>query len=143
MSFQTDADREAEQAVADALASAWRCELHEFGRFSPIDRFAVRDGKILAVVEIKCYSIASDRFPTVKFSVRKWLALNLTSAGLGCQAIFVVRFTDGIKWAAVDLIPTRDVAMRGHHRPRAAHDLEPLIQFPVTTMRPLTPQDTR
>src|SRR4051812_47677982 len=96
--FQTPADKRNESEVASLIGGAWGCELHQFGALSPIDWYAVRDGRMIGLLELKSRAHESDRYPTVFLNVRKWLALNIGAIGLGVPAIFVAKFLDGTKW---------------------------------------------
>jgi hypothetical protein len=130
-------DDAAAREVAAAIADRWGCELRSFGIMSPIDFYAVRAGRVAGFAEIKCRSHGSATYPTVYLSVRKWLALLVTSTGMGCPAIFVVRFTDGIYWVGIERIDPRRHLLGGHANPRQPHDVEPLIHVPVAIMRRL------
>lgn len=137
--WHTDDDLAAEGAVAAELAAVWRCELREFGPFCPVDRYAIRDGRVVGLVEIKCRSHASDDYPTSYLKLRKWAALMITAIGLGCPAIFVVRFTDGIRWVDVDAITPRNPTpvVGGWRNGHTSGDVEPLLQVPVKIMHRL------
>ncbi len=143
--FSTDADRAGETDVAAMLERAWHCTIAPFGPLAPIDFYATRDGRLVGVLELKTRSQASDRFPTVFLSVRKWLALTLAETGLGCPAIFVVRFADAIRWVSVRTVDASAVELGGCALPRnrrrgaitGASDREPVILVPIATMRPL------
>lgn len=132
--FQNDADRAAEADVARMLAQAWTCEVHHFGALAPVDFYALRDGRIVGVIELKVRDHRSDRYPTTFLTVRKWLALTLASNGLGTPAIFVVRFSDCICWMPVDKIDASLVVMAGKTASRGAPDV-PTIEVPVAQMR--------
>ena len=79
---------------------------------------------------------AVDRYPTVFLNVRKWMALNLASVGLGVPSVFVVRFTDALCWCSVGL-SMGAVRIDGRRDRRKPSDIEPLIEVPVAEMRRL------
>lgn len=139
--FQTPGDLAAEQAVADELAAAWHCELRQLAQLCPIDRYAVKAGRVAGLVEIKVRAHPRQRYPTVWLNLRKWLALQLAAAGLGCPAVFAVGFADGIWWTALgEVEPRRHTigAVDGGRRPVALRgDSEPVIHVPVDLMHPL------
>lgn len=138
--FAMDHDKANETAFAGLVSQAWRCEMHPFGRLCPVDYYAVRDGRLSGVLELKSRSHASDRFPTVFLNVRKWLALQMASVGLGVPAVFSVQFADGPRWIRVDEIDARQHAIGGTMRPiKSRSDIEPVILVPVDTMKPLAP----
>lgn len=136
--FQTTTDRENEAMVAAVLSSAWDCEIRSFGRLAPLDWYAVKDGRMSGVLELKSRSHASTDHPTVFLNVRKWLALALAEVGMGVPAIFVVRFTDGIRWVALSGVDATDHKIAGTvKRVKSDSDIEPVIDVPVSVMTPL------
>jgi hypothetical protein len=139
--FQTPADLAAEAAVAAELEHAWRCKLHQFSELCPIDRYAVKRGRVAGLVEIKVRAHATTTYPTVWLNARKWLALMLTGLGLCCPAVFVVRFTDGIRWIRLGDVDASLVTMGGVDRARRPlalrGDQEPVIDVWVDRMHQL------
>lgn len=132
--FESDRDRDHEREVAATLQAAWGCVLHSFGGFSAVDWYAVKDGRLVGVLELKCRTHASTAYPTVYLSLRKWLSLTLAAVATGTPAYFVARFTDGIYWVRVSEVDARRVRITGHAHPRARMDVEPLIDVPVRAM---------
>jgi hypothetical protein len=131
----TTLDNERERDVARHVAQYCGFQLRSFGaQFSPIDYYAVRDGRVAAVLEIKVRTHAADTYPTVWLSARKWLVLTLAAAGFCCAALFVVRFADGDRFVNLDDVDPRWHELTGWTMPRAANDIEPLIHVPVATM---------
>jgi hypothetical protein len=56
--------------------------------------------------------------------------------GLGCPAIYVVKFTDGIFYIRIPDIPTSDIVIGGTRQVVKSHtDIEPLIRVPVSLFR--------
>jgi hypothetical protein len=136
--FQTKEDRAAEAEVATILGKRWNCELHPFGALSPIDWYAARNGRLSALVELKRRSHPSTQFPTVFLNVRKWLALQLGSIGIGVPPIFVVQFQDGIFWISVHNVDASNQRIGGcSRRVKAASDIEPVIEIPIASLRAL------
>jgi hypothetical protein len=141
--FRDRSDIAAEKRVADQIATRWNCEVRPFGALSPVDWFAVRHGRMVGVLELKHRDHASDRFKTVFLNVRKWLALQLASVGLGVPALYVVEFTDGVYFANVNGVDGKRHGMGGCLRiVKSASDVEPVIHVDVAGMRPLAPKET-
>lgn len=135
--FATEKDRRNEESTARVLERAWRCELRRYGELSPVDWFAVRDGRIVGVLELKSRSHESTRYPTVFLNQRKQLSLVWAAMGTGAPALFVVRFTDGIWWTIVGLA-MGDIKLGGCREiVKARSDIEPVIHVPVAEMRQL------
>lgn len=136
--FKTAEDDASESRIAKALESEWRCTLRSFGRLSPVDWYAERDGRLIGVIELKSRSHPSTRFPTVFLNVRKWLALQLAAVGLGVPAIFVVEFTDCVRWISVaDVDPSRARVGGCLRMVKSRSDVEPVIEVEIEKMAQL------
>jgi hypothetical protein len=137
--FKTPEDEKNEQMIGELLGAAWNCTLHSFAKLTPIDWWAERDGRIVGVLELKCRAHDSAKYPTVFFSVRKWLGLSLAAVGLGVPALFVVRFTDCVRWIEVANVDAEDVTISGCFPAirKSRADVEPLIEVPVRDMHEL------
>jgi hypothetical protein len=134
--FATSADRAAEEEVARRLVAAWGCELHRFGALAPVDWYALRDGRMAGVVEVKSRGHRKADYPTVFLNVRKWMWLTRYSMGLGVRALFVVRFADALCWVPLDEVDARRHRIGGCARQvKARSDVEPVIEVPVELMR--------
>jgi hypothetical protein len=133
--FKTEIDERNENEVSAAIAAAWRCNVRSFGRLSPIDWYAERDGRLVGVLELKSRSHPSSKHPTVFLNVRKWLTLAMASMGLGVPAIFVVRFEDQTLWVPLSKVDASSVRMGGCSRiVKSRSDVEPVIEIPVKDM---------
>lgn len=136
--FGNAGDEQAEREARALIEGAWRVELRKFAPLSPVDFYAVRDGRVAGVVEFKRRSHSSDAYPTVFLNVRKWLALMMAANGLGVGAAFVVAFTDGTRWIDLKDVDARRVRMGGCSRVvKSQSDIEPVIEVPVSEMRAL------
>lgn len=132
--FQSAADREREAEAAAIIEAAWGCKVVHFGMLSPIDWFAERHGRVVGLLELKCRRHSSDKFPTIFLNVRKWLALQLGSVGMGCPSIFVARFTDEMRWISVAGVDGCKQRVAGWKIIKAPTDIEPVIEVDVLKM---------
>lgn len=72
-------------------------------------------------------------------NVRKWLSLQFARTGLGVPAVFVVRWTDCVKWIDVSAIDASKFKIGGCNRiVKSRNDIEPVIEVSVSAMRFLT-----
>lgn len=134
--FKTAADESSEQHVAQLIESRWGCALHSFGRLSPVDWYAERDGRLVGLLELKTRSHKIGTYPTVFLNVRKYLALQLGAVGLGVPALFVVRWTDALRWVEVASVDASSSTIGGCLRVvKSRNDVEPVIEVPVGAMR--------
>jgi hypothetical protein len=136
--FHAPEDVRAEEEVAKIVASAWQCALYRFGALCPIDWYAVRFERMVAVLELKTRSHTVGTYPTVFLNVRKWLALQMASAGLGVPAIFVVKFIDRVLWVPVTQVDASNFRIGGCGQfVKARSDIEPVIEVDVAILKPL------
>lgn len=134
--FHTKEDVHDETEVSEALQQVWQCQLWRFGALSPIDWYATRLERVVGLLELKKRSHASGHYPTVFLNVRKWLALNMATVGLGVPSIFVVRFTDRLSWVPLNEIDASQVRLGGGiRRANARTDIEPVIEVPVSQFK--------
>ena len=136
--FKTEQDEGNEREVAAIVESVWSCQLGSFGRLAVIDWYASRNERLVSLLELKTRTHDSLRYETVFLNVRKWLALTLGSIGLGVPALFVVKFTDGVRWINISEVDPSDSRIGGCARiVKSRNDREPVIEIPVAQMKVL------
>jgi hypothetical protein len=134
--YTTEEDRANEAAAKALIEAKWECELFHFGIYAPIDWYATRNGGLASVIEFKAFTHGQDEYAHVWLNVRKWLALQLASIGLGIPAFYVVRFTDAMMYIKVTDIDASNHKMGGtKKRVKSVTDIEPVICIPVSYMR--------
>jgi hypothetical protein len=142
--FAIGYDKENEGETCGLLSRVWKCEIRPFGRLSPVDFYAVRDGRMVGVLELKSRTHANNKYPTVFLNVRKWTALMMAGMGLAVPALFVVRFTDGVFYANVGEIDARRWKIGGTKEiVKSQSDIEPVIEVPVATMKKIIDMEVR
>jgi hypothetical protein len=135
---EEDNSMQAEVAALIEVAFGPGLEVKQFGRLCPIDFYAERDGRMCALLEVKCRTHTSSQYPTVFLNVRKWLALTMGSLGFGVPSFFVVRFTDRVKFVNVADVDASNQRVGGTKRLVKSHsDREPVIEVPVGNMQEL------
>jgi len=133
--FETDEDRARQQVVADRLSRLWGCDIIKRKRLSQVDWSATRDGKLVAVMELKCRKNKRYWYPTLYVSQAKRQALIEESNTFHVPGIFVVQFTDELCWIkASDITGNKTIAGRPR-RQGSTHDIEPMIELPVGLLR--------
>lgn len=139
--FTSDADVVREDEIVRLIEKNFSCQVHRFGKLCPIDFYATRDGRMVAVIETKSRSTPSTKYPTVFLNVRKWLALHLAQSGLGSPALFFVRWADGVvRYIKVNDIDASNVTMGGCRKlVKSTTDFEPQIEIPVSSMTAISP----
>lgn len=137
--FKSAEDEAHELAVAKVIEGAWRCEVHSFGKLAIVDWFFVRDGRMVGLGELKTRFHASTQFETVFLNFRKWVALTMASNGTGVPAVFVVQFSDGVRWIDTAKVDASRIRIGGcTHVVKSRNDVEPVIEVPVSQMKTLT-----
>lgn len=136
--FQTPSDRANEEKVAGVIGEQWRCELRPFGMLAPLDFYATRHGRMVGLIEVKCRTHEAAKFGTVFLNVRKWLALGLGQVGMGVPSIFVVSFSDDLRFIPWTKIDATAISIAGCAGVVKSHsDVEPVILVPVASMDPV------
>jgi hypothetical protein len=136
--FATASDISAQKAVARMLEDAWgpNVTISAFPRLHVIDFYAERDGRVSALLELKCRSHESSAYPTVFLNMRKWIALLWHAGMLGIAPLFVVRFTDCVMWCDVREVDARQHRIGGTKiLVKSSSDIEPVIEVPVSQMK--------
>lgn len=139
--FATPEDEAAENEVRLFVEREWECQLHKFGKLTPVDWYALRHDHLVAVLEFKARSEPKDKYPTVFLNLRKWLALTMASLGFDIPAFFVVKWTDGLAWinlkdvdanhANIKYLGCRSIV-------KSASDREPVILIPSSRFTTFT-----
>jgi hypothetical protein len=136
--FKTEEDEKSENEISKIIEDTWKCQLFSFGKLSVIDWYAVRTGRLVGLLELKTRTHDTDKYDTVFLNVRKWLALNLAAVGMGIPALFVVRFSNAVKFISISDIDASDTVIGGLKQiKKSRNDIEPLIRVPVTQMTDL------
>jgi hypothetical protein len=134
--YTTAKDDENEDRARAVLEAKWKCELKKFGRMCPIDFYALQHDRMKALVEIKSREHEAGKFNTVFLNVRKWLALQMGSVGMGVPAFFVVDFLDAIYFINVGDVDATKVKIGGTKRiVKSSSDIEPVIEVPIADMK--------
>lgn len=136
--LERDQDRQAEQEVAEAVASIWNCQMVRLGEFDRVDYYAVRGEQVRAACEVKCRKNGLHKYPTVYLALRKWQALVLTGMAFGIAPFFIVQWTDALGYVNVLDVPPRELRLVGRFDRGLDNDREPCAEVPVELFTMLT-----
>lgn len=142
MGFVTTEDHERELKVAALLEKAWDCKVHKYaGEYDPVDFWIERNGVVVAFAELKSRFIPSTKYKTVFLSARKYLDMMLLSMGRKVAVLFIVQFTDCIKYLDVRDLTNQDDVYTVCERlvQRVGNDTEPVMEVPIADMKLLPP----
>jgi hypothetical protein len=133
--FCTSEDLVNQRVVALHLATLWNCRLRSMEETAPIDFVADRDGIPVGLVEVKCRKNASTKYPTVFLSYLKYKQMRTESILRKLPAIYLISYTDGIRYVKIDDVDTSRTVIAGRQsRPGAAHDQEEIIEVDLWDM---------
>ena len=136
--FSNITDESNETYVIGEIEKKWNCKIYKFGKLCQVDFYAIRDERIVSVLELKSRTHESGKYPDVFLNFRKWLALTLASYGLGCPAIFIVKFTNGIYYTPISEIPVGFVDIGGTNKIVKSHtDIEPVFRVKIDLLKRL------
>jgi hypothetical protein len=132
--YETAADRARENAIADTLAAAWRCEVVRQPQYAPVDFHIIEEAAVVGLAELKGRHNLRAKYPTVWFAVAKRDALLVEAARRGLPpdcCLFVVAWDfDAIAWVTVpacaDLVP-----VMGKRNSRPDTTAEPVLPVPT------------
>jgi hypothetical protein len=94
--YETDADLARERQAVSVLCKFYDCTAVKLPISYGLDYSLIKDGKVVAMVEIKCRTNSSQAYDTIFVSVLKRMkALELRRAA-GIPTLFVPCFTDGV-----------------------------------------------
>lgn len=131
--YEGQGDRDAERVISDALRRSWRCDLQPTPTLAPVDYLARRDGKLVALVEIKARKNTMGAYPTYMISASKLLTMRSLSEMLGVPSIIVVGWSDKIGWAAPDNVT--DLTVGGRSDRGDSRDKELVAHIPISSFR--------
>jgi len=124
---ETDDDRERQRRIERRLAAAWACVIQSLPDLSVVDCLCVREGKVVAVCEVK-YRLLSVRrrtFPNIWVEEAKRLGLIALAATYHLPpqaALFVVHAAsdDALYYIPADVATASPLEMRERTAPRAS-----------------------
>ena len=126
--YQTQADSDKENAIADRFASAWGCEFAPMPKFYPVDKLIIRD-KPRAWAEIKRCHRNLRQYPDVWLSLHKTVYGQQMSQVTGLPFLFLVQFDDC--YAYTEIVGKYEVGYAGRKDRGDWQDMEACIEIPV------------
>jgi hypothetical protein len=97
--YETDADRNKEEVLAEKLEKAWSCHLHKLPIKYNLDYIVFKNKEPMALVEIKIRSKSMDEYDSMggcMMDLHKWVAAKDYSTISEFPFIFVVQTSDGV-----------------------------------------------
>ena len=134
--YETQQDRDNEQALARIVEQHYRCQLTKMPIKLQLDYMATRDGKAVAFVEMRHRRNAMHAFPTYMVGLHKCLMAKQLTLVTGLPSMLAVCWTDAV---GITKIPPdeMDVQLSGTVRRGDSQDVEPMVYFDVAKFRVL------
>lgn len=136
--YETAGHLAKESATKALLEKKFNCTLSKIPMKMGLDFAALRNGEVVAFLELKCRNATAEQYPTYMLSLHKLMAAkNLTSAtNLPC--FLAVQWTDNIGFVA---LPPPDMKIRlgGRADRNDPDDIEPVVHFPISRFKMITP----
>lgn len=122
----------ASQAVATPRLAGWDYEMH-------------RNGKCIALVEVKCRTCRSDTYPTYMLALHKAHGLRQASSDRKVRGVLLVAWTDRIGWLRIDGMDVRSwiVTIGGRTDRSDPADVEMVVEFPIHQFSTLVTKENR
>ena len=134
--FETDKDLKNEIEIIERFSKYCNTTYKKLGD-NEIDFALSRDGKIVAYVEIKNYTVASTKFPTQIIAIKKLSSMQARSSK-GIPCMWVMRFSDDVIMY-VDVKEVKGMVKHGGRKPRegSLYDQELVLYCDKSVMKTL------
>lgn len=139
--YETKQDISEELTIAERCLKSWDIvNYHKLPISYYVDFALCRKKKVVAVLEIKNRKHTPDTFPTLYFSLNKWLHGKRYKDEMNIEFVLAVGFSDGSIWHfTYDPKAENDfeVTWGGRNKKRDSQDQEPVIHIPVSLFKRL------
>lgn len=123
--YETAQDRQNEQELAQLIEQSFRCTLTKLPLKYTLDFTAVRDGRVVAFLEMRQRKTRMRQYPTYMIALHKIMKAKELTQVTGMPCFLVVRWTDGV--ALVNLSECAyDLEVGGSTRRNDWQDIEPV-----------------
>jgi len=135
--YETADDRQRQREAVSYLSAATGTTAVETPPLTRWDYEMVRDGRVLALVEVKFRKCSSATYPTFMVSEGKATTLRDHAIASGCAGGFLVNWIDAAGWLRIDtLVPDGwSVGSGGRCDRGDPMDVERVVHFPIDEFR--------
>jgi len=128
--YETEKDLKNERSLADILCKKWRCKLQKLQPRDSFDYAAIRDGKVIAFIEMKNRNNEIGKYDTYMISMSKLLHAHNVRNVTDIVCVLAVRWTDAIGWVMFDRKRSH-VTMGGRFDRGDPQDVEPVCHIKI------------
>lgn len=127
MIYQTDNDLTEELAIANDIAVAWKCVAVKRPGFNTSDFDLIRDGIVMAVMEVKRRYNDLHAYPDYIIDQAKVSNLIRNASEYGVRGYLCVRFDDGLRYLDPTMGDLLNVRRFSRNEPRDAGDINEVV----------------
>ena len=135
--YETQRDLDNEKSISGVIESVCNLSLKKMSMKYFVDFIALRNGKAVAVVEVKKRGNRHDAYPTLILSLAKYNRGVEFFKTNGLKFIFAVQFEDGCFFYEYEDADRFAVELGGRFDRNDAEDIEPVIHIPISRMKRL------
>ena len=126
--YETIQDLTNESSVMYALSEKFNCTFRKMPRKYGLDYAALRDGRVVAFLEVKCRTCRSDKYEEYMLSLHKVMAATKLSSTTNLPCFLVVAWTDAIGYTHIS---APSVGFGGRQDRNDNDDMEPVALIPI------------
>ena len=128
--YETENDLRNERSLSDVVSKKWRCELQKLQPRDSFDYAAIRDGRVVAFVEMKNRTNEFSKYDTYMISMTKLLHARNIREATEIPCILAVKWTDAIGWVKLNNVKSY-VTMGGRFDRGDPQDVEPVCHINI------------
>ena len=95
----------------------------------------VKDGKVVAIVEVKCRTNPMRKYPTYMVSATKATTIRDEAVSRRIAGVLLVRWSDAVGWVRLDRLRDWNVTSGGRTDRADPLDIEPVLHVAITRFR--------
>jgi hypothetical protein len=128
--YETQQDRDNEQALARLIAERFNCVMHKMPIKYTLDYAATRNNDVVAFVEMRRRKIPMERFDTYMIALHKVIKAQELNNVTGLPCFLVIQWTDAVGMCRLDTCD-HSIEVGGSTRRGDWQDIEPMAHIPI------------
>jgi len=136
-SYETQIDLDNEKSICEKIETACGMHLRKMSIKYSLDFIGFRNGKAVAVIEVKKRHNRYSKYPTVILSLAKWNRGVEFHRVNDLKFIFCVQFDDGYFFYEYQNDDKFNVEIGGRRDRNDDQDIEPVMHIPIVRMKKL------
>lgn len=133
--YESRVDRDRQREAIAHLERMTASTAVETARLVAWDFEMVRDGRTVAIVEVKCRTNPMLKYPTYMVSATKAAAIRDEAASRRIAGVLLVRWSDAIGWVRLDRLVDWKVSSGGRTDRADPLDIEPVLHVEIPLFR--------